>query len=39
MYWFPHRPEDGVESPRTGVTGGCKSLNYGYWELKSGPVH
>ena len=31
------RPEEGVGSPETGVTGGCEPL-CGCWELNPGPL-
>ena len=31
--WYPWRPEEGIESLRTTVTGTC-----GFWELNSGPL-
>ena len=34
---YPQRLEEGIESPRNGVTGGSK-LPYGCWELNLSPL-
>jgi hypothetical protein len=33
----PQRPEEGSETPGTGVTGGCEPP-WGCWELNTGPL-
>jgi hypothetical protein len=35
--WSLWWSEEGIRSPRTGVTGGCEPM-YGCWELNPGPV-
>lgn len=36
--WCPQRPDEGVSSPGTRITGGCELSNIECWKLKFVPL-